>query len=110
MDTFLENAHRIFDIARAGADAENQDFALLVREDGGLHFVMESPFSIEAAALHYGSRAAYRVVRSHEGTRVSGQSGGKKCTLEQRNTSRAFVKQMLPDQTLYRVTSPLLTS
>jgi hypothetical protein len=110
MDIFLENAHRIFDVARCGTDAENQDFALLIREDGGLHFVMETPFSIEAAALECGARAAYRVTRSRGGVRVAGQSGGKNCTLEERNTSRAFVKQMLPDRTLYRMTSPLLTS
>ena len=51
MDPFLENAQRIFDVAKSGQDGsndgENQDFALLIRPDGVLHFVMESPFSIE---------------------------------------------------------------
>jgi hypothetical protein len=80
MDIFLETAHRIFGVARRGADTENQGFAPLIREDGGLHFVMETPFSIEAAALHCGARAAYRVTRSREGV-GRWSKRGKNCTL-----------------------------
>ena len=51
MDAFFENAHRIFEVARSGQEDGPQDFALLVKPDGGLHFIMESPFSIEAAVF-----------------------------------------------------------
>ena len=44
MDSFLVNAQRIFDVASSASG--NEDFALLIRPDGGLHFVMESPFSL----------------------------------------------------------------
>jgi hypothetical protein len=115
MDTLFENAHRIFDVARSAAAAGNQDFALLIRPDGGLHFVMESPFSMEAVALHCGARTAYRITRSGDGVRVDGRGGGRNCVLEESSAPKAFSKdafskEMLRDQPLYCITSPLLTS
>jgi len=111
MDTFFENAHRIFDVAISAADSEHQDFALLIRPDGGLHFVMESPLSIEAAAIHGGAENAYRITRSPRGVRVQGRSIGRDCILEERRGSSISRPRELPrDQALYRITSPLLTS
>jgi hypothetical protein len=112
MDSLLENAQRIFDVARSGAtvsgttDGANQDFALLIRPDGALHFVMESPFSIEGAAIHAGAQSAYRITRSRDGVRVHGQSGGRDCILEERSAHR----ELLRDQPFYRIISPLLIS
>jgi|GEM_PF-3115619 len=118
MDAFLENAQRIFDTASAGGrGGDNSDFALLIRPDGGLHFVMETPFSIEAAAIDAGAQTAYRVTRSRDGVRVQGQTIGQNmgqttlrdCVLQERsprNTREALFR----DQALYRITSPLLTS
>ncbi len=115
MDSFLENAQRIFDVARATSDVSSnaapQDFALLIKPDGGLHFVMESPFSVECAAASVGAHSAYRVTRSTAGTRVQGMRAGKggdseQCVLETRNISRSLLR----DQPLYSITSPLLTS
>ena len=109
MDSLIENARRILDVAREG-DEDNQDFALLIRPDGVLHFVMESPFSIEAAAIHAGAQSAFRITRSRDGVRVEGRSSGKstmeQCLLQERSPR----SQLLPDQALYRITSPLLTS
>ncbi len=65
-------------------DSGNDDFALLVRPDGGLHFIMETPFSIEAAAIHAGAQAAYQITRSRDGVRVTGRSMGRDCVLEHR--------------------------
>ncbi len=90
-------------------DSENDDFALLVRPDGGLHFIMETPFSIEAAAVHAGAQAAYRITRSHDGVRVTGRSMGRDCVLEHRKP-RCVSNALLRDQPLYRITSPVLTS
>lgn len=104
MDTLLENAQRIFDVARLGDGC--QDFALLIKPDGGLHFVMESPFSIGAAALHAGSQTAFRITRSRGSVRVEGRSANRDFVLEERNPQR----ELLRDQPLYRMTSPLLTS
>jgi hypothetical protein len=104
MDSLIENARRIFDVAQSGH--ESQDFALLIRPDGALHFVMESPFSIEAAAIHAGAQSAYRITRSGDGVRVQGRSAMGNCLLETSNPRR----ELLRDQPLYRMTSPLLTS
>lgn len=105
MDTFLDNARRIFDVARSGDSAEQNDFALLIRPDGGLHFVMESPLSLEAAAIHGGARIAYRVTRtSRGGVRVAGRNGNQECVLEQRATSQAGA-DWLRDRPLYRIAS-----
>src|SRR5277367_3802432 len=109
MDVFFQNAHRILDTASAGMDSGNDDFALLIRPDGGLHFIMETPFSIEAAAIHTGAQAAYHVSRSRDGVRVSGRSMGRVCVLEHRNP-RGVHNALLRDQPLYRITSPVLTS
>jgi hypothetical protein len=114
MDSLFENMQRIFDVARAGSQggnyADDQDFALLIRPDGVLHFVMESPFSIEAAAIHAGAQSAYRITRSRDGVRVQGRSADRgvleECLLEERSPRSL----LLPDQPLYRVVSPLLTS
>jgi hypothetical protein len=109
MDVFFQNAHRILDTAGMGMDSGNDDFALLVGADGGLHFIMETPFSIEAAAIHAGAQAAYQITRSREGVRVKGRSMGRDCVLEHR-TPRCVSSALLPDQPLYRITSPALTS
>jgi hypothetical protein len=105
MDPLIENAQRIFDVARSG-DGDNQDFALLIRPDGAMHFIMESPFSIEGAAAYGGAQCAFRITRSRDGVRVQGRSGDRKCVLEERNPHRGLLR----DQPLYRITSPLLTS
>jgi len=106
MDVFFENAQRIFDVARAGAESEDSDFAVLIRPDGGLHFVMETPFSLEAAAIHGGAATAYRVSRSRDGVRVEGRSAGRDCILREQSPA----KRILCDQPLYRIASPLLTA
>jgi hypothetical protein len=109
MDAFFENARRIFEVAKAGSvGGESSDFALLIGADGGLHFVMESPFFLDGETVH-GARSAYRVTRSGDGVRVEGRSGAKDCILEER-TSPARTRQLLRDQPLYRIASPVLTS
>lgn len=112
----FENARRIFDVASAAPDpGDAQDFALLICPDGGLHFVMESPFSIEAAAIHAGARSAYRVTRSRDVVRVEGRSASGDCLIEQDCViekgvieQRRRVRSLLRDQPLYCITSPLL--
>jgi hypothetical protein len=110
MDNVFENAQRIFDVAMSGGNGDNSDFALLIRPDGGLHFVMESPFSIDAAAIHAGAQSAYRITRSSHRVRVQGRSFGRDCVLEQQLTGAKVSRELLSDQALYRITSPLLTS
>ena len=125
MDAFLENAQRIFDVARLDDSAEPNDFALLIRPDGGLHFVMESPLprldsELESAAVHGAARTAYRVTRTQGGgVRVAGRDGNRECVLEQRASrhpacgafpARRFHAELLRDQPLYRISSPLTIS
>jgi hypothetical protein len=110
VNTFLENAQRIFDVARQDSSAECTDFALLVRSDGSLHVIMESPLSLEASleavAIEAGARTAYHVSRSPRGVRVTGRDSRQHCVLEQRRVGG----ELLRDQPLYSITSPLLTS
>jgi len=100
MDTFLDNAREIMTVA--GATNETGDFAILVGANGGLHFIMEAPFALEAAATGTGARTAYRVRRSREGVRVEGwTSNGRSCVFgEERKRPSA-----LRDQPLYRISS-----
>jgi len=111
VDVFLENAQKIFDVARSDESTEPTDFALLIRPDGGLHFVMES--SLEAAAS---AQIAYRVTKSGNGeVRVAGRNGDQECLLTQRaaqrpDQPRRFTAVLLRDQPLYWITSPLTLS
>jgi hypothetical protein len=84
MEDFLENAQRIFDVARADRSGAPSRFALLVGDDGGLHFIMGSPVSIEGASACTGARTAWCVTRSAHGVRVEGRSGGRNCLIEER--------------------------
>lgn len=97
MENFLDNAQRILDVAQAAGSNGNEEFALIVGPDGGLHFIMESPVSLEAASVYAGARSAYRVTRSRTGIRVEGKTFGQQCVLEQRNI-RA---ELFRDQALY---------
>jgi hypothetical protein len=109
VNTFLDNAQRIFDVARTGGGAESSEFALLIRPDGGLHVIMEPPVTLEAAAIYAGASAAYHVSRSPGGVRVTGRACGQHCVLESGNNRRVG-SELLRDQPLYRITSPLLIS
>jgi hypothetical protein len=106
VDSFLEHAQQILDVAGADTHGSNEDFALLIRPDGGLHFIMETPFSLEAASAYGGARSAYRVTRSRAGVRVQGWSVGRTCVLEQRSAHAEFLK----DQPLYLITSSASTT
>lgn len=117
MDTFLKNAQRIFDVARASGDGDQSDFALLIRPDGGLHFVMEaSSTALAPGATCAAGTTAYRVMRTRAGgLRVTGRSGNRECVIEQHAPSRnssaiRFSAELLRDQPLYRMTSPLTVS
>ncbi len=103
MDTFLQNAQRIFEVARTDSSAEASDFALLVRPDGSLHVVMEAPLNLEAVAQENGAQTAYRVSRSGGGVRVSGRSGGSRCELSCDPEPRRTIlpSEFLRDQPLY---------
>lgn len=109
MDAFLENAQRIFDVARSDGGTESGDFALLIRPDGGLHVVMESTLSLDATAADCGAQIAYRVTKTvGGGVRVFGRTGNRECVLEQRPTNcGANARLSLRDQALYLITSPL---
>jgi hypothetical protein len=106
MDAFLDNAQRLFDVASSHGGAEASQFALLVRDDGGMHFIMESPVSIDGALAYGGARTAYCVTRSPAGIRVEGSSAGRSCVIEE---NRSF-RHLLRDQPLYLIAPPLLTS
>ena len=100
MDPFLENAQKLFDVARADRSGEHTDFALLVRPDGGLHLIMETPFALDSVAAEGGARVAYRVTRSACGVRVTGQNGAQQCVLRETGPA-AFRKHILQDHVLY---------
>lgn len=110
VSTFLDNGRRIFDVARAESTAEDIDFALMVREDGGLHLIMGSPLSLEGASVHAGAATGYRVTRSGGALKICGHSYGQTLVLEDRTAQRSCHSRLLRDQPLYRITSPLLTS
>jgi hypothetical protein len=109
VDTFLLNAQQILDVALADSSGEHAEFALLIRPDGGIHMIMESELTLDAAAVSAGAKTAYRVSRSESGVRVTGSEGTRRCRLEEVAAPR-FRSELLRDQPLYRISSPLLIS
>ena len=109
MDTFLLNAQQIFDVAQSDTSGEDSEFALLIRPDGGIHLIMESEITLDAAATSAGARTAYRVSRSRNGIRVTGSEGSRRCRLED-SARPGFTSELLRDQPLYRIAPALLPS
>lgn len=64
---------------------DDTDLAVLVRQDGSLHVVMEAGWHPEAAAAHYGAQTVYRIRRTEGRVRVEGRSGADHCLLESRS-------------------------
>jgi hypothetical protein len=117
VDVFLENAQKIFDVAMSDESTEPNDFALLIRPDGGMHFVMEASLARLEQQLEDGqTRIAYRVTKSGNGeVRVAGRNGDRECLLMQRASQipkqpARFAAELLRDQPFYRITSPLTLS
>src|SRR5665213_2243505 len=93
MDTFLLNAQQIFDVAQSDTSGEDSEFALLIRPDGGIHLIMESEITLDAAATSAGARTAYRVSRSRNGIRASGihvRTSSRSASLSDRTAAFAF--------------------
>ncbi len=108
MDSFLDNAQRIFDVARADESNTFDEFAIVIRPDGGLHFIMESPVSVEGASAYAGGQTTYMVSRSRDGVRVDGKSFGRDgflqhCSVERRDP-RA---ELFRDRVLYLTAPPV---
>ena len=111
MDAFLENAQRILDVASADEGESKEDFALLIRPDGGLHFIMGSPVSLDGAFACDEARAAYHVSRSSAGVRVEGRTFGKSCVVNSCVVAESHpMRQLLRDQVLYCTAGPLLSA
>jgi hypothetical protein len=109
VDSFLERAQQILDVAQSDPSGSREDFALLIRPDGGLHLVMESEFTLEAVSEYAGARSAYRVTRSGSGVRVQGWSSGRKCVLEEKSTAD-LARDLMRDQPRYCITSSASTT
>jgi hypothetical protein len=109
VDTFLLNAQHILNVAKSDSSGEHSEFALLIRPDGGIHMIMESELTLDAAAIEAGAKTAYRVTRSANGVRVTGSEGQRHCQLEEGVRPR-IAAELLRDQPLYRIAPPLLTS
>ncbi len=106
MNLFLDNAQRIFEVAQADVSGVHDQIAVMVRPDGGLHLVMETPFTLDAVASEAGAESAYLVTRSRDGVRVEGRRRGENCVIEKRNP----LHELLRDRPLYMMTSPALGS
>ena len=103
MDTFLLNAQRIFDVARADSSgSDDSEFELLICPDGALRMFMGG------AERSYEPGIVYVVTRSSGRVRVTGENGCRRCELEE-NTGARFRADLLRDQPLYSLSSPLLT-
>ena len=99
MNLFVDNAQKIFDVAQADTSGSQDQFALMIRPDGGLHFMMHTPLSLEAAAMEVGAQSAYLVTKSRSGVRVEGRRQGESCVFEKRHPQT----YLLRDQPLYRI-------
>ncbi len=98
MDAFLANAARILNTATAAVHPD--DWTILVHQDGGLHLIAGSDWSLDSLLAHHGAQATYRVSSRAGLVRVEGRSHAQNCRLESA-TARAFSRQMLPSRPGY---------
>jgi hypothetical protein len=108
VDTFLLNAQRIFDVARADGSGGDSEFVLLIRPDGGLQMFMG------AAAPSGGSGVVYNVEAVFKGC-ARHRTGGRQVVRTRRDYAASvlkraseFLRELLKDQPLYSVSAPLL--
>jgi hypothetical protein len=72
VSSFLNNAERIFEVARQSSEPE--DLTIRVNPEGGIHVIAGPDYS-------YSSDTTYRVRRGQGVVEVQGRSGGQICLL-----------------------------
>lgn len=91
---FLSNAERLMAAAGNAPGSDDTDLAVLVRQDGSVHVVMEAGWQAESAAAHYGAQTVYRIRRTQGNVRVEGHSGADRCVLES-HSGALIARQLL---------------
>lgn len=88
MSSFLNNAERIFEVARQSSEPE--DLTIRLNPEGGIHVIAGSDYS-------YTSDTTYRIRRGQGMVEVQGNAGGHMCLLR---TAKAATEWML-DRPMY---------
>jgi hypothetical protein len=101
VDRFFADAQGIFETALAAPSHEGGSFGLMIRQDGGIHVVMDTPFTLEAMVAELGARTAFRVARERGGVKLEGFSNGRRCSIESPKMSHRAPE--LSSQALYSV-------
>jgi hypothetical protein len=83
-ETFLENASRLFEIARNSAQTGAvTDLSILIGHDGAIRVITASDWPLESLEAHHGSRMAFRVRHTQDRrVRLEGRAGSRTCLLE----------------------------
>lgn len=110
VNDLLDKTRAVFDVARAATDSDPVEFALAMRDDGGMHFIMETPFSIEGIRSCTAVRSIWRIRRSREGVSVDGRDFTTRVSVQEERAPRVFLRELLTNHPRYRITSPALTS
>lgn len=90
MSSFLNNAERIFEVARQSSEPE--DLTIRLNPEGGIHVISGPDYS-------YSSDTTYRVRRGQGVVEVQGSAGGHMCLLR---TAKVQAGWML-DRPMYMV-------
>ena len=55
---------------------------ILIGQEGAIHMIADSDWSLDSLAQHHGARTAYRVSENTGSIRVEGREGLRKCVME----------------------------
>lgn len=91
MSSFLNNAERIFDVARQSSEPE--DLTIRLNPEGGIHIVAGPDYSYTS------SNTTYRVRRGQGMVEVQGQAGAQTCLLRTKQAGRSW----MTDRPMYLV-------
>jgi len=99
--TFRDNASNIFEAAEAvsRAGGELSEWSILIGEDGGIHMVAASDWSLDSLQAHHGARMAYRVRQLDQKVRLEGRAGSRTClfeTAKPNGAARLLLAQLRP--------------
>ena len=101
-DLFLDHAAGILDTATACQG--EQDWTILVGNNGQLEMLAANDWPLESLARDRGARMAFRVTRSDDVVRVDGRQGLRSCSFAS-EPANAAMQRLLNGPVLYQLQS-----
>jgi hypothetical protein len=98
---FLDDAQRIFEVARDGG-SEPCNLTILVHPETGIHMIADSRWPLASLLSHHGATVSYRVSREKGRVRVQGRTARQTCDIDM-ETPAAVARRLLAGSSYYTI-------